>query len=148
MIRKLAREVQYQTREVRNELGSYEGEITMTESGTKINVEQLPGNRRFHVYKDDFASGALTYIKPNEKSVEYRYKAAAATLCFIRGIGKIAINGGLVDYSGKWFEIPRFVEYQILPETDTVMLTILKPAEDADRDTHSGGNIHDPYFVS
>ncbi len=104
----------------------------MTESGTKFSVEQLPGNRRIHVQKDDFALGALTYIKPNEKSIEYRYETSAATLCFIRGTGKIAIN---VEYSGKWFEIPRFVEYQILPESDTVMLTILKPTEDADRDS-------------
>ena len=107
----------------------------MTESGTKFSVQQLSGNRRIHVHKDDFALGALTYIKPNEKSVEYRYETSAATLCFIRGTGKIAINGALVEYSGKWFEIPRFVEYQILPESDTVMLTILKPTEDADRDS-------------
>lgn len=65
----------------------------MTESGTKFSVEQLRGNRRIHVQKDDFALGALTYIKPNEKSVEYRYETSAATLCFIRGTGKIAING-------------------------------------------------------
>ena len=65
----------------------------MTESGTKFSLEQLPGNRRTHVHKDDFALGALTYIKPNEKSVEYRYESSAATLCFIRGTGKIAING-------------------------------------------------------
>jgi len=135
MVCKLARGVQYQTREVHNEFGCYEGEIKMTESGTKISVEQLPGNQRFHVHKDDFALGDLTYIKPNEKSVEYRYETSAATLCFIRGTGKIAINGALVEYSGKWFEIPRFVEYQILPESDTVMLTILKPTEDADRDS-------------
>jgi mannose-6-phosphate isomerase-like protein (cupin superfamily) len=135
MIRKLARGVQYQTREARNEFGCYEGEITMTESGIKISVEQLPGNRRFHVHKDDFGLGILTYIKPNEKSVEYRYETSAATLCFIRGEGKIAINGTLVEYSGKRFEIPCFVEYQILPESDTVMLTLLKPAEDADRDS-------------
>ena len=105
----------------------------MTQSGTKISVEQLPGNRRFHLYKDDFALGDLTYIKPNEKSVEYRYETSAATLCFIRGTGNISINGTLVEYSSKWFEIPRFVEYQIFPESDTVMLTILKPTEDADR---------------
>ncbi len=73
----------------------------MTESGTKISVEQLLGNRRFHVHKDDFALGDLTYIKPNEKSVEYRYETSAATPCFIRGTGKIVINGTLMEYSGK-----------------------------------------------
>jgi hypothetical protein len=49
----------------------------------------------------------------------------------------LAINGTLVEYTGKWFEIPPFVEYQLLPETDTVMLTILSPVEDADRDSIS-----------
>ena len=91
----------------------------MTESGTKFSVQQLSGNRRIHVHKDDFALGAFQpYIQPTSKSVEYRYETSAATLCFIRGTGKIAINGVLVEYSGKWFEIPRFVEYQILPESD------------------------------
>ena len=107
----------------------------MTESGTKFSVEQLPRNRSIHVYKDDLALGTLSYIKPNEKSVEYFYETSAATLCFIRGTGNISINGTLVEYSSKWFEIPRFVEYQILPESDTVMLTILKPTEDADGDS-------------
>ena len=49
----------------------------MPESAAKISVEQLP-NRTIHVHKDDFTLGALTYIKPNEKSVEYRYETAAA----------------------------------------------------------------------
>jgi hypothetical protein len=109
----------------------------MIESGSKISVEQLPGNRKFHVHKDDFVLGTFTHIKPNDKSVEYRYETSAATLCFIHGTGKLAINGTLVEYTGKWFEIPPFVEYQLLPETDTVMLTILSPVEDADRDSIS-----------
>jgi hypothetical protein len=107
----------------------------MTESRIKFSVERLPRSRRIHVYKDDFALGALTYIKPNEKSVDYLSETSAATLCFIRGTGKISINGTLVEYSSKWFEIQRFVEYQILPESDTVMLTVLKPTDDADRDS-------------
>ena len=117
----------------------------MLESVAKISLEQLPGNRRFHVHKDDSAFGMLTYI--NDKSVEYRYEASAATLCFIRGTGKISINGSQIEYSGKWFDIPRFVEYQILPETDTLMLTVLKPAGEADADPF-GGNVHDAHIVS
>jgi hypothetical protein len=119
----------------------------MPESAAKISLEQL-SSRTIHVHKDDSAFGSFSHIRANDENVEHRFEASAATLCFIRGEGKIAINGTLVEYSSKWFEIPRFVEYQILPETDTVMLTILKPAEDADGDTHSGGNTHDPYFVS
>jgi hypothetical protein len=109
----------------------------MIESASKITIEQLPGNRTFHVHRDDFVLGTFTHIKPNDKSVEYRYETSAATLCFIQGAGKLAINGTLVEYTRKWFEIPRFVEYQILPETDTVLLTILTPAKDADRDSIS-----------
>lgn len=105
----------------------------MTESATKFSVEQLPRNRSIHVYKDDLSLGTLSYIKPNEKSLEFVYETSAATLCFIRRTGNISINGTLD--SSKWFEIPRFVEYQILPESDTVMLTILKPTEDADGDS-------------
>lgn len=107
----------------------------MTESATKISVEHLSGNRSFHVHKDDSALGNFTHISPQDKSVEYRFETCGATLCFIRGTGKIAINGSLVEYDRKWFEIPQFVEYQILPETDTMMLTILKSTEDADGDS-------------
>jgi hypothetical protein len=106
----------------------------MPESATKISVEHLAGNRSYHVHKDDSAFGDFTYIKPQDKGVEYRFETSDATLCFIRGTGKIAINGSLVEYDRKWFEIPQFVEYHILPETDTVMLTILKPIEDTDGD--------------
>jgi hypothetical protein len=106
----------------------------MPEPASKIRVEHLPENRRYHMHKDESAFGNLTYIKPQDKSVEYRYETSAATLCFIRGTGKIAFHGTLVEYNRKWFEIPQFVEYQILPDTDTVMLTILKPIEDTDGD--------------
>ncbi len=107
----------------------------MTETGAKFTVEHLAGNRSFHVHRDDSAFGNLDYLEPQDKNVEYRLETSAATLCFIRGTGKIAINGSLMEYDRKWFEIPEFVEYQILPETDTVMLTILKPIEDTDGDT-------------
>jgi len=106
----------------------------MPESATKISVEHLAGNRSFHVHKDDSAFADFTCIRPRDKSVEYRLETSAATLCFIRGTGKIAINGSLVEYDHKWFEIPQFVEYEIFPETDTVMLTILRPIEDTDGD--------------
>lgn len=104
----------------------------MRELATKISVERLPRNRNFHVHKDNLELGILTYINADDKNVEHRYETSAATVCFVRGTGKIAINGALVEYGGKWFEIPRMVEYQILPETDTVMLTIQKSPIAAD----------------
>jgi hypothetical protein len=107
----------------------------MMPDSTKIGVEHLAGNRSLHVHKDESAFGNFIHIKPQDKSVDYRFETSAVTLCIIRGTGKIAINGSLVEYDRKWFEIPQFVEYQILPETDTVMLTILKPIEDTDGNT-------------
>jgi hypothetical protein len=107
----------------------------MPESATKISAEHLAGNRSLHAHKDDLAFSNFTYIKPQGKSVEYRFETSAATVCFVHGTGKIAINGSLVEYDRKWFEIPQFVKYQILAETDTVMLTILKPIEDTDGNT-------------
>ncbi len=104
----------------------------MREAAKKITVERLPGGQNLHVYQDEMALGNLTYINAEGKNVEHRYEPSATTLCFIRGAGKIAINGSLMEYAGRWFDIARLVEYQILPETDTVMLSIPKPIEDAD----------------
>jgi len=101
----------------------------MSASAARISVEQLSRNRSFHFHKDDVELGSLTYLKAEDRLVEHRYEDSAVTLCFVRGTGKIAIDGSLVEYGGKWFEIPCRVEYQIFPETDTLMLTIHKPAE-------------------
>ncbi len=117
----------------------------MSKSVAKISVERLLGNRGFQVHEDDSAFATLTYM--SDKSIEYRYEASAATLCFIRGKGRISIEGSQIEYGGKWFDIPRFVEYQILPETDTLMLTILKPTSEEDPDSF-GGNVHDTHIVS
>ncbi|MGB8061646.1 MAG: hypothetical protein WCF26_07115 [Candidatus Sulfotelmatobacter sp.] len=122
----------------------------MPESGAKISVEQLPGTRRFHVHKDDSALGTFTYIRANDKNVEHRFETSAATLYFIGGTGKIAINDSFVEYGGKWFEIPGKIEYQIFPETDTLMLTIQKPTKDTIDidDITSVGAIYDSHPVS
>ena len=122
----------------------------MPESTIKISVEELSRNRIFHVHKDDSSLFTFTRINTNDKKVEHRFEISAATLCFIRGTGKIAINDSLVEYGGKWFEIPRMIEYQIFPETDTVMLTIQNPTKDSiDKDdARSGGVVYDSHLVS
>lgn len=122
----------------------------MFESATKISVEHLPGNRNFHVHKDDTAFFTFTRVKANDKNVEHRFETSAATLCFIRGTGKIAISDSFVEYGGKWFEIPGKIEYQIFPEADTLMLTIQKPTMDSIDmdDTTSEGAIYDSRPVS
>ena len=121
----------------------------MLESAAKISVEHLPGNRSLHVHKDDTALFTFTRVQADDKNVEHRFEASAATVCFIRGTGKIAINDRVVEYDGKWFEIPRKIEYQIFPETDTLMLTIQKPTRDSiDMDgITSVGAIYDSHPV-
>lgn len=104
----------------------------MSEAANKITVERLPGRQNLHIYQDEMALGDLTFINAGDENIEHRYEPSAVTLCFIRGTGRIAIDGSLMTYDRKWFEIPRMVEYQIFPETDTVMLSIPKPIEDAD----------------
>jgi len=122
----------------------------MFEAATKIGVEHLAGNRSFHVHKDDTAFFSFTPVPANDKNVEHRFETSAATLCFIRGTGKIAINDSLVEYSRKWFEIPGKIEYQIFPETDTLMLTIRKHSTDSIGmdDVSSEGATYDSYPVS
>ena len=122
----------------------------MFESATRISVEHLPGNRSFHVHKSDAALFTFTRVKVDDKNVEHRFETSAATLCFIRGTGKIAINDGVVEYGGKWFEIPRKIEYQIFPETDTLILTIRKPEIHSIHmdDITSEGAIYDSYSLS
>lgn len=102
----------------------------MREAANKITVEKLTGRQNLHIYQDEMALGSLTYINADDNNIEHRYEPSATTLYFIRGTGKIAINGSLMEYDGKWFEIPCLVEYQILPESDTVTLSIPKPIED------------------
>jgi hypothetical protein len=134
----------------RHEFSNQLGEPTMFESATKISVEHLPGNRGFHVHKNETALFTFTRVKVDDKNVEHRFETSAATVCFVRGTGRIAINGGVVEYGGKWFEIPRKIEYQIFPETDTLILTIRKPeipSIDKD-DTTSDKAIYDSYPLS
>ncbi len=122
----------------------------MFESASKLSVEHLGGNRSFHVHRDDTALFTFTRVQANDKSVEHRFETSAATLYFIRGTGKIAINDKIVEYGGKWFEIPSKIEYQIFPETDTLMLTIQKPTSDTVEmnDITSVGVIYDSHPVS
>jgi hypothetical protein len=100
----------------------------MTESMAKIRLaERQRPSHRFNVRDDDAEFGSLAYVMA--KSSAFRYQSAAVTLCLLRGKGKIKINDSSVEYhEGKWIEIPLKSEYEILPETDTVMLELAKPA--------------------
>lgn len=102
----------------------------MTESASSISgpLEWQPINRSIHVHEEDMVWGTFTYLKANGKNVKQRYETSAATLYFLRGTGKMAINDASVEYhDGKWFEIPRDTEDLIFPDTDTLVLTIRKP---------------------
>jgi hypothetical protein len=97
---------------------------------TKVSspVEQLAVSRKAAVHDDDTALGTLAYLNAKVKTGAHRC-VSSASLCFIRGTGRIAINNtSLAYHDGKWFEIPGGAAHQIFPDTDTVMLTIQKSA--------------------
>ncbi len=78
----------------------------------------------------DSGAGTLTYLEV-DKPVDLCCEGPA-TLCFIRGEGKMAMNDTSAEYrDGKWLDIPRKTAYQILPNVDTVMLTIEKPTNES-----------------
>jgi mannose-6-phosphate isomerase-like protein (cupin superfamily) len=98
------------------------------ESTTKASgaTRQLAAGPDVGVRDYDPALGTLKYLSARKKSVALRSETSA-TLCFIRGTGKMAVRDASVEYrDGKWFEIPGMSAYQIFPETDTVLLTIQK----------------------
>jgi mannose-6-phosphate isomerase-like protein (cupin superfamily) len=95
---------------------------------TKVSspVEQLAVSRKAAVHDDDTSLGTLAYLNAKGKTGAHRC-VSSATLCFIRGTGRIAINNtSLAYHDGKWFEVPSGTTYRIFPDTDTVMLTIQK----------------------
>lgn len=109
----------------------------MNETTTKTSraTRQLSAGRDARVCDDDPAMGTLKYLSARNKSVALR-SDTSATLCFIRGSGKMAVRDASIEYhDGKWFEIPDMTEYRIFPEADTVLLTVLltiqKPEERA-----------------
>jgi len=101
--------------------------LSMTRSMVKIGVvEHQRPSHRLDVHDNDAEFGSLAYVMA--KSAAFRYRSAAVTLCLLRGTGEIKINDISVDYhEGKWIEIPSKSEYELLPETDTVMLELAKP---------------------
>lgn len=97
---------------------------------TKVSspVEQLTVSRKAAVHDDDASLGTLAYLNSKVETGAHRC-VNSATLCFIRGTGRIAMNNtSLAYHDGKWFEIPGGTTYRIFPDADTVMLTIQKSA--------------------
>lgn len=95
-----------------------------------MTVERPPRDRSVCTDTDDLAMGTLTCVRVENQGVAHCYRIHAGALCFVRGTGKIAIDGTLVDYAGKWFDIPKRMEYRIIPETDTVILNIKQTTKD------------------
>jgi hypothetical protein len=90
-------------------------------------MEPLMSERCLHTDTEDLSLATLRLLRTTDKHAEYRHETFAVTLCFVRGTGGIAFNGNRVEYGGKWFEIQPGMDYEIFPETDTVMLTLQKP---------------------
>jgi len=74
-------------------------------------VEQLAASRKAAIHDDDTSLGTLAYLNAKVKTGAHRCESSA-TLCFIRGSGRIAVNNtSLAYYDGKWFEIPGGTAY-------------------------------------
>lgn len=77
----------------------------------------------------DNTSYNLTFMDAADKNVMHHHEHYDAKLCFIQGKGKVLINDKYVEYDqGSFFNVPKNTVHQILPETDTLMLTIQNPA--------------------
>ncbi len=68
-------------------------------------------------------------MNANDRNVAHHHETYDATLCFISGAGKVLVDEAFLEYGkGSWFKVPRRTKHQILPDTNTVMLTIQNPA--------------------
>jgi quercetin dioxygenase-like cupin family protein len=110
----------------------------MTEFANKISgtIAELPEIQSTRVHETDMVLGTfdgsgynLTYMQAKDKNVAHHHETYDATLCFISGTGKVLVNDAFLEYGkGSWFKVPRNVRHQILPDADTLMLTIQNPA--------------------
>jgi mannose-6-phosphate isomerase-like protein (cupin superfamily) len=99
-------------------------------------IAALPEIRSARVHETDMVLGAfdgcgynLTYMQANDKNVAHHHETYDATLCFVSGAGKVLVNDAFLEYGkGSWFKVPWTTKHQILPDTDTLMLTIQNPA--------------------
>jgi mannose-6-phosphate isomerase-like protein (cupin superfamily) len=86
----------------------------------RLNVRRKVGGN------DDASVGTIVCLSARNKRIAF-HSDTSATLCFVRGAGKMAFRGSSVEYhDGKWFKIPGMTAYQIFPDTDTVLLKIQK----------------------
>ncbi len=110
----------------------------MTQLNNKISgaIAELTEIHSARVHENDMVLGTfdgsgynLTYMKANDRNVAHHHETYDATLCFLSGTGKVLVNDAFLEYGkGSWFKVPRKVKHQILPDTDTLMLTIQNPA--------------------
>ncbi len=109
----------------------------MTELTNKITeaIAELPEIRSTRVHETDMVLGTfdgsgynLTFMQANDKNVAHHHETYDATLCFISGTGKVLVDDAFLEYGkGSWFKVPRKTKHQILPDSDTLMLTVQTP---------------------
>ena len=110
----------------------------MTELANKISgaIAELPEIRSTRVHETDMVLGTfdgsgynLTYMQAHDKNVAHHHETYDATLCFISGTGKVLVDDAFLEYGkGSCFKVPRKTKHQILPDSDTLMLTVQNPA--------------------
>ena len=109
----------------------------MTELTNKITeaIAELPEIRSTRVHETDMVLGTfdgsgynLTFMQANDRNVAHHHETYDATLCFISGTGKVLVDDAFLEYGkGSWFKVPRKTKHQILPDSDTLMLTVQTP---------------------
>lgn len=110
----------------------------MTELTNKISgaIAEVPEIHSARVHENDMILGNfdgsgynLTYMDAHDKNVAHHHETYDATLCFISGRGKVLVDDAFLEYGkGSWFKVPRGTKHQILPDANTLMLTIQNPA--------------------
>lgn len=117
-------------------------------------IEQLGEIRSDKVHEYDLMLGVfdgigynLTFMDAGDKNVKHHHETYDATLCFLLGEGQVLVNEDYLNYSkGSCFKIPKTTVHQILPKTDTLMITLQNPATTFSKDGWGDIVFDEPLF--
>ncbi|HLB56788.1 MAG TPA: hypothetical protein VJK30_05615 [Coxiellaceae bacterium] len=99
-------------------------------------IENLQEIRSDKVHEYDMVLGIfdgvgynLTFMHADDKNVKHHHLTYDATLCFIFGDGQVLVDNKLINYTkGSCFKVPKTIVHQIIPKTETLMITLQNPA--------------------
>lgn len=117
-------------------------------------IGQLEEIRSDKVHEYDMVLGIfdnvgynLTYMHAGDKNVKHHHETYDATLCFINGSGRVLVGDKYIPYEkGSCFKVPKTVVHQILPDTETLMITLQNPATTFSKDGWGDIVFDEPLF--